>query len=207
MNRRIAGPPAGSLRRCAGLVVALLSMAASAHALTPAEVFEKVSPSVWRIRTYDKEGLALGQGSAVVVGPETLVTNCHVLRKADRFVVGRDNTSSAGRLELWDTERDVCQVRARNLNAPAVELGDVAGLVVGQNVYALGSPLGLELTLSAGLVSALRGDDERRIVMIQTTAPISPGSSGGGLFDDRGRLIGLTTVALRMARTSTSRCR
>ena len=182
-----------------GLLLALAAGIAPAQALTPSELFAKVAPSVWRVRTYDSEGLPLGLGSAVVVAPETLVTNCHVLRKAERFVLLHDNLSLPGTLELWDAARDVCQVKARGLNAPAVALGETRGLMVGQNVYALGSPAGLELTLSAGLVSSLRRDDDRRLVMIQTSAPISPGSSGGGLFDDQARLIGLTTMTLASA--------
>ena len=149
-------PLRSALLAQAGLLLALAAAVPPALALTPAELFAKVAPSVWRVRTYDKEGLPLGLGSAVVVAPETLVTNCHVLRKAERFVLLHDNLSLPGTLELWDAPRDVCQVKARGLNAPAVALGETRGLVVGQNVYALGSPAGLELTLSAGLVSSRR---------------------------------------------------
>jgi serine protease Do len=173
---------------------ALLGAAGLVQAMTPAEIFAAVSPSVWRVRTYDKEGLPLAIGSAVVVGPDQLVTNCHVLRRASRFVVGRDKNNVPATLEMWDTARDLCQVRAAIGGAPAVTLADSSTLAVGQNVYALGNPEGLELTLSAGLLSSLRRDASERLTMIQTSAPISPGSSGGGLFDERGRLIGLTTL-------------
>jgi len=185
--------------RGAAAMAAALALVASpvpAEAATPAELFAKVSPSVWRVHTYDKDGLPLAQGSAVVIAPETLVTNCHVLRKAARVAVARDNTSMGAVLALWDPERDVCQVKVRGLGAPAVALGDSATLVVGQQVYALGSPAGLELTLSSGLISSLRKGEAGRLDMIQTSAPISPGSSGGGLFDEDGRLIGLTTMAV-----------
>ena len=67
-------------------------------------------------------------------------------------------------------------------------------LQVGEAAYTLGSPVGLELTLSNGIVSGRRDEEQRHYV--QTTAPISPGSSGGGLFDARGNLIGITTLAL-----------
>jgi serine protease Do len=148
------------------------------------------------VHTYDKDGLPLGQGSAVVVAPDTLITNCHVLRKAKSFKVVHDGTAIAGTLQMWDPARDVCQVKAPNLGAPAVELGDSAQVVVGQPVYALGNPKGLELTLSNGLVSALRHDGSQRLAMIQTSAPISHGSSGGGLFDTDGRLIGITSSGI-----------
>jgi serine protease Do len=191
-RRAVRTPVTGWTRALACL--GWLSLAQTATALTPAELFTAVSPSVWRIRTYDKEGLPLAQGSAVVIGPGQLVTNCHVLRKASRFVVIHDKQTVPGTLELWDTARDLCQVKAATGEAPAVALVDSAKLTVGQNVYALGSPEGLELTLSAGLVSSLRHDTAERLTLIQTSAPISPGSSGGGLFDDAGRLVGVTTM-------------
>lgn len=65
---------------------------------------------------------------------------------------------------------------------------------MGEAVYTLGSPVGLELTLSNGIISGRRTEQNRNYV--QTTAPISPGSSGGGLFDARGNLVGITTLAL-----------
>lgn len=186
------------MRRLSGwsslVALCLLAVAPGVSALTPAELFNKVSPSVWRIRTYDKEGLPMAIGSAVVIGPGQLVTNCHVLRKASRFNVMREKLSFPGTLELWDTARDLCQVKAAIGDAPVVALADSGALTVGQSVYALGSPEGLELTLSAGLVSSLRRDTSDRLTLIQTSAPISPGSSGGGLFDDSGRLVGVTTM-------------
>jgi len=173
--------------------LAALASAPAAHALTPADVFAKVSDSVWVVRTYDKEGLALGLGSAVVIGANTLVTNCHVLRKAARFTASHEKTVLEGTLELWDPPRDICQFKVRDLKAPAVVLGSTDQLVVGQAVYAIGNPKGLELTLSSGLISSLRHDEQQRLADIQISAPISPGSSGGGLFDDEGRLIGITS--------------
>jgi S1-C subfamily serine protease len=67
-------------------------------------------------------------------------------------------------------------------------------LEVGEPVYTLGAPVGLELTLSNGIISGRREEQGRHFV--QTTAPISPGSSGGGLFDARGNLVGVTTLVL-----------
>ena len=67
-------------------------------------------------------------------------------------------------------------------------------LEVGEPLYTLGSPSGLELSLSNGVLSGLREHDGQRLV--QTTTPISPGSSGGGLFDARGNLVGITALVL-----------
>jgi S1-C subfamily serine protease len=149
---------------------------------------------VWRVVTYDADGVPLGFGSGVVIAPDTLVTNCHVLSKARRVAVKHDRTSIDARLELWDPPRDVCQIRAPDLGAPAVRLGDAEQLKVGQNVYAIGNPQGLNLTMSAGLLSSIRRNERHQIVLLQTSAAISRGSSGGGLFDEDGVLIGLTTI-------------
>jgi len=185
--------PLPAVRSIAVAALALGAAAASAQTLSAAQLYARLEPSVWVVRTFDKDQLPLGQGSAVVIGPDTLVTNCHVLRKGKRVEVTHAKVVSTATLELWDTVRDLCQLRAPGLNAPAVTLA-TEPVVVGQTVYALGAPAGLELTLSAGLISALRRDDTERLTAIQTSAAISPGSSGGGLFDDQGRLIGITTA-------------
>jgi serine protease Do len=168
--------------------------------LSPEELYRRLAPSVWVVRTYDADGIAARTGSAVVIGPETLLTNCHVLEKAKRFVVRNDNVQHDAKLQYIDVQRDLCQITARNLRAPSVEMADSDMLSVGQKVFALGNPRGLELSLSDGLVSALRRDeDQRTLVLIQTTAPISRGSSGGGLFDSAGRLVGITTLVVEDA--------
>jgi len=185
-----------STRMLRALLVALGAVGAHsvAHALTPAQIYAKVSPSVWKVLTYDVDGLPFGQGSAVVIAPETLVTNCHVLRKAKRVVVRRETITVDAKLDMWDVQRDLCQLRAKGLPAPAVELSTSSRLSVGQEVYAIGNPKGLDLTMSAGLISSFRRDDKDRLVLIQTSAAISGGSSGGGLFESDGLLVGLTTI-------------
>jgi len=176
---------------------ALLLAATPAAALTPAEVFAQVSPSVWRVQTLDADGLLLGQASAVVVAPEQLVTNCHVLLRARKVQVRRDGPSSAipARLVMWDVQRDLCQLQAPGLRAPAAVLGQAAQAAVGQPAYAIGHPRGLDLTMSAGLVSSFRRNAAGQLVLLQTSAAVSGGSSGGGLFNEQGELLGLTTIA------------
>jgi serine protease Do len=178
-------------------ILALASCAAPAVALTPDAFYTKTAPSVWLVKTFDEDGLALGVGSAVVIAPDTVLTNCHVLAKAKRVSVRQDKESHNAKLQHADVERDLCQLTVAGLGAPAVPVGDSDKMTVGQHVYALGNPKGLELTLSDGLVSALRKDDKGNLILIQTTAPISQGSSGGGLFDESGRLIGITSLLAR----------
>ncbi|MEX8495072.1 S1C family serine protease [Sphaerotilus sp.] len=183
------------MNRCLVCLVVAAATTAHAQSLTPAQVYAKVSPSVWRVSTYDLDGLPLSQGSGVVTAAEAVVTNCHVLKGARQVAVRREKQKLPATLMLWDVQRDVCQLRVPGLAAPAVALADTARFAVGQPVYAIGNPKGLELTMSDGLLSALRKDDAGRLILLQTSAAISGGSSGGGLFDERGALMGLTTLA------------
>jgi hypothetical protein len=179
----------------AAACTAAIATGASAQNLSTTQLYAALEPSVWVVRTFDKDDLPLGQGSAVVIAADTLATNCHVLRKARRVEATHHGVARAATLELWDTARDLCQLRVPGLQAPAVALAADDPLV-GQAVVALGAPAGLELTLSTGIVSAVRRDDAGRVVVIQTSAAVSRGSSGGGLFDERGRLVGITTATI-----------
>ena len=178
---------------CLQLAAATLAAAQSAQALEPSEVFDKVAPSVWVVRTFDGAHRALGLGSAVVVGNGRLITNCHVLAKANSVVVRRKNVSYDAKLLHADAPRDLCLLDVDDFAAPAVAMAPRESLKVGEKVYAIGNPQGFETTLSEGLISGLRGEWADGSHVLQTTAAISPGSSGGGLFDDKGRLVGITT--------------
>ncbi|MGH8617428.1 MAG: S1C family serine protease [Burkholderiales bacterium] len=182
---------------CAG--AALAGAPGITRALEPDKIFEKVAPSVWTVRALDAQERLVSQGSAVVIGPGRLITNCHVLRQSRSIQIRQDNVIYVATLEFPDAERDLCQLSVRNFTAPALVVAPAGTLKVGQRVYAIGSPQGLELTLSDGLISSLRGDETGGARLIQTSAAISPGSSGGGLFDTEGRLIGITSFQRREA--------
>jgi len=178
--------------------LATLGLSAAAQpALTPEQLFERVSPSVWVVHTLDSERRPLMQGSAVVVGPGQLVTNCHVLRRARSVSVGRENMSFGATLEHPDTERDLCLLKVANFTVPAVTIAPADSLRAGARVYAIGAPRGLETTISDGLLSGIRRNAASAVEALQISVPISPGSSGGGLFDAQGRLIGITSAGLR----------
>lgn len=171
------------------LGIAALATLASAAAKTPERIFEEAAPSIVVVNALDAEGKLRAQGSGVAVGKDEIVTNCHVTEGAQRLVVlhgVRELEASAG---VSDVERDLCNVSVPGLAAPVIELWRQP-LKVGQRVYAIGAPEGLELTISEGLVSSIREFDGSQF--IQTSAPISSGSSGGGLFDTEGRLVGIT---------------
>lgn len=155
------------------------------------DVFAAVSPSIARVLVMDAGGKPVSQGSGVVVSPGVVVTNCHVTRdsKDISVKVGREEYRAAPLSS--DEEHDLCRLSISGLPAPAVTLGSASQLKTGQRVFAIGAPQGLELTISEGIVSSLRPVADG--TMIQTSAPISPGSSGGGLFDASGRLVGVVT--------------
>jgi len=174
---------------------ALALAATTAWGQSATQVFERTSPSVVVVYALDKAGKPASQGSGVVIARGVIATNCHVLEDGVSYAVEHNTRRHPAKLSHADWDRDVCSLSADGVTAPAVPLGSTRQLKVGQKVYAVGAPKGLELTLSEGIISSLRemGEGSRHL---QITAPISPGSSGGGLFDEEGRLIGLPTFYL-----------
>lgn len=161
------------------------------HALTPSQVFDKVKESVVVVKTLNAHGKAKGQGSGVLLPSGKAATNCHVVEAGASYIVSRGKQSVRAVLYAEDRAKDICILDAAGIKGKPVKLGKAASLKVGAPVYAVGAPRGLELTLSNGIVAQLRGGPPP---LIQTTAAISPGSSGGGLFDGEGHLVGLTTL-------------
>ena len=166
-----------------------LAVSLPASAALPEEVFERAAPSVVVVERLDAAGKRNGFASGVVVGPGRVVTSCHAVSGTTAVQVRVRSARLATSLEYADVERDLCQLEVEELNRRAVRIVAATQLKVGQRVYAIGTPKGLELTLSEGLISSLR--PRARSFVIQTSAPMSHGSSGGGLFDDEGRLVGI----------------
>jgi len=171
------------------LLAALLGPAVAA-AKTPEQIFQQASQSVVVIHAFDADGNPVNQGGGVVTARELVTTNCHVIEGAASLEVHLRQQTYTGTAAASNEERDLCQIRVPQLSAPRVTL-NTGRVRVGQRVYAIGAPEGLELTLSEGLISSLRDFDGSQY--IQTSAAISQGSSGGGLFDTEGRLIGITS--------------
>ena len=170
--------------------------AAPAAAPRSAEnVFAEVARSVARVNVMDTSGTVIGTGSGVVIDNAVVVTSCHVATRGAKLSVKLGDAAMPATVQVADEALDLCRLTVPGLHAPAVAIGSVTSLRTGQRLYAIGAPAGLELTISEGIVSALRKVDEG--TLIQTTTPISPGSSGGGLFDVSGRLVGITTFQHR----------
>jgi len=154
-------------------------------------LFAQASNSIVRVNVLAAGGTPLKIGSGIVIGPGRVITNCHVTNGGAGIRVKIGNSQLDASVSIADEKHDLCQLSVSGLGAPAVSVGRSSGLRVGQKVYAIGSPMGLDLTISDGMISSLRETPEGSV--IQTTAPVSPGSSGGGLFDENGTLVGVIT--------------
>ena len=173
-------------------IAALCTLGASAvHGKTASEVFEQASASTVVVKNADSLANKQSTGSGVIVADGQVVTNCHVIKNAKALTVRTVHKEYVATLQYSDWARDVCSLTAIGLEAPPALLGQSTTLKVGAKVYALGTPKGLAFTFSDGIVSGFRERINGR--HIQTTAAISKGSSGGGLFDEHGALVGLTT--------------
>lgn len=166
-----------------------------ATGLSPERLFELLSPSIVTVECLDTDGQLVQFGSGVVIAPESVVTNKHVVDKGHFRKVKTPRRAWPAEITHLHPDHDLCQLVVNGLNTPPIPLGISSRVRVGERVYAIGSPLGLDLTMSDGLISGLRRLNEEDV--IQTSAPISGGSSGGGLFDCEGKLIGITTLVMR----------
>ena len=163
-------------------------------------VVDTVSPAVISIGGEDRRG---GSGSGFLITPDGYaITNSHVAN-GRRELVAR--TTDGDRVDASligsDPANDVAILKLAASDLPTTTLGDSEKLKVGQLVVAIGSPLGLQSTVSTGVVSALgrsmRGEDGRLIEnIVQHSAPINPGNSGGPLVDTRGHIVGVNTAII-----------
>jgi serine protease Do len=173
-----------------------------AYSRTVSAVAAAVTPHVASLRV--GRGRTGGAGSGVVFTDDgLLLTNAHVVGEASRgeaaFI---DGTESAFDVVGTDPLSDLAVLRARGTTPPAARLGDADQLVVGQLVVAVGNPLGLAGSVTAGVVSALgrslptRTGRAGRVIedVIQTDAALNPGNSGGALANGRGEVIGINTA-------------
>jgi S1-C subfamily serine protease len=159
-------------------------------------IARQVSPAV--VSVAQAEG---GSGSGVIVRPDgVILTNAHVVGMSRAVRVGlADGRRVEGRVIGRDPALDVAVVRIDAPNAPVAPIGDSDHLEVGQTAIAIGNPLGLERTVTTGVISAVNRSPRGFMLdgLIQTDAAISPGNSGGPLLDSRGRVIGINTAVLQ----------
>lgn len=143
----------------------------------------------------------VGSGSGIIIEADgVIITNAHVVGNARTVQVSlADGRQLPGRVLGGDASVDVAVVRVQGGNLPVAPIGDSDRLEVGQTAIAIGNPLGLDRSVTSGIVSAINRDPRGVGLdgLIQTDAAISPGNSGGPLLDSQGRVIGINTVVLR----------
>src|SRR5689334_20089588 len=147
-----------------------------------------------RVPRPDRE-LPRGQGSGFIISPDGYVlTNHHVVDGADEITVTLpDKREFKGHLIGSDQRSDVALVKIDGTTLPSSKIGDPAKLKVGEWVIAIGSPFGLQNTVTAGIVSAKGRETGELLPFIQTDAAVNPGNSGGPLINMRGEVVGINS--------------
>lgn len=156
--------------------------------------------SIVSIVMSDKDGKPIAQGSGFFVSKDGLiVTNYHVIAEGSSAVVKLPDGAFylVDGVFAFDRARDVAVIKAHGQKFRSLTLGNSDQLQIGEEVVAIGNPLSLESTVSNGIVSGIRVVKEEGGKYLQITAPISPGSSGGPLFNMVGEVIGITTMYLK----------
>jgi serine protease Do len=179
-----------------GLALALLTTASVLPAMAEQDraALMRVVGSVWKVEVQRAQG-GYSLGSGVAVADDQILTNCHVTRDARAASVVRGGVRWRVDAQAADIDHDLCLLRVPGLQASPVSLGRSVDLRAGQPVQAFGYTGGMELQHSNGQVVRLHRLDHGRV--IQSSNAFTSGASGGGLFDEQMRLVGILTFRLR----------
>lgn len=180
-----------------GLVLLSFALSAVCVAESPRELAERGFRSVVLLAMNDSNGQPLCIGSGFFVSDDVVATNAHVIQGAgsgSAKLVGQSQTFQILGALAVDAHADLALLKVSG-KAPSLGLNGGPAPVVGDHIYVIGNPLGLEGTFSEGIVSGVRatGADS----LIQMTAPISPGSSGGPVMDVAGEVIGISVATFK----------
>ena len=184
-----------------------------ATVLTPQEISEKALPSTVILETVDANGQQLGYGSGFFVQDGLIATNLHVVEgayQAYATVVPQNTRHDIEGYTAINVETDLIILKVNDtgkvVDKPILPLGDSANLKQGDTIYAVGNPAGFEGTISNGIISGVRPLNPARGLsheQIQITAPISPGSSGGAVINQKGEVIGVSVYGVHSVKPIT----
>ena len=177
----------------------ILPIAFGQTALTTAQIAKTVSPSVVVIQGNTDSGEVLGSGF-IVSKDGKIVTNLHVIRdmKTASVQLATGEVFDSVSVLATDERRDLAVVQIAGFNLPVLELGNSDALTVGEPLVIVGSPRGLEGTVTAGILSSVR-DTGEGFKVLQTDAAVNPGNSGGPVVNTSGQAIGVVSFKLRSA--------
>jgi len=183
----------------------LLYSALNAQNKSAEKIYRQLNDAVVRIYTHHDDNSMHGQASGVILRDKGwVVTNYHVLGDASIIYAEHNGTYiQLDSIVAMDPKRDILilQLKKSNdnnnyKNIPNIRIADSDLLKVGQKIFAIGSPLGFENTISEGIISGLRQTKNKQQNIIQISAPISSGSSGGAVLNAKGELIGISTMVM-----------
>ena len=163
---------------------------------TPQQIAQRALASTVALTSLDANGRRSGYGSGFFVLPGYIATNHHVIKQATRIyfkLVSQETTYWVEDIVATDSTHDLALLRVSSVNTPVLSLANSDSVQIGEDVYIVGNPRGWEGTISDGIVSSIRGEGNNK--WIQTTAPVSPGNSGGAVLNSRGEVIGVATLS------------
>ncbi len=172
------------------------------------EIYQKVNPSTVTVLTGMSDGSAMVGTGVIFTEDGYILTNAHVIAGGSEcYVVLDTGENHRARLLGLDEEKDLAVIKIDATGLPAAEFGDSDALTVGDPVYAIGNPLGVELrgTLTDGIVSAINRDvyvDGVTMTLIQTNAALNNGNSGGPLINVYGQVVGINTMKMGSSSTT-----
>lgn len=182
-----------------GLAVAYVLLASgSAAAQSAKKIATNTFPSVVLITMEDRNGQPVSLASGFFVAPGVVATNYHVVdggSSGSVKIVGKRDTIRIDGTVGTDRRHDLALLAVKHNSAPSMRFAAGPEPQVGETVYAVGNPRGLEGTFSQGIISGIRRFDDGSL--LQITAPISPGSSGGPVLNAKGEIIGVAVATLR----------
>ncbi len=178
-----------------GLTFFMFYAIAAVNAQSPQQIAKKALASTMLLVMEDTNGQPLSLGSGFFVRSGQVATNLHVIKGASRGyakLIGQKTKYNIEGFTAVDAERDLVILKISVLGAQVISLGNSETVQVGAPIYAVGNPRGLEGTFSQGIISGIRkvGTDK----ILQLTAPISPGSSGGPVLNENGQVIGVSVA-------------
>lgn len=174
---------------------------------TPQEIANETLPSTVLLEMKDANGQPHGVGSGFFIGLGEIATNFHVVEGASEGsakLFGKDKRYEIEGYTALDVDNDLIVLKIKDpdktiVDTPVLLLGDMSAVHIGDVIYAVGNPSGLEGTISDGIISGIRPRDPSqgtRYTRIQITTPISPGSSGGAVVNTEGEVIGVSVAGM-----------
>lgn len=187
------------------LIVCCISAKGYSQKYNAEKIYKKTNEAVVKIFTYHDDNTRHGQGSGVIIKDRGwIVTNHHLV--GDASILFAEHNGKQIQLDsiiAIDAKKDILILKFRfhdetsvRQKIPSIKIRESKSLKVGQKVFAIGSPYGFENTITEGIISGLRTAFDNSQSYIQISAPISPGSSGGAILNEKGELIGISTMVI-----------